>query len=94
MIGVIDHFFLSNLMRMALMLSMPYWLLLSLETRLSRSYSRIASLLIDLLSLAVIQLTISLLVFTYHMPSHPIIIKSMFSFLVFVMSGLAVIICY
>jgi len=33
-----NHFFLLNLIRMALILSIPYWLPLSLETRSSKSY--------------------------------------------------------
>ena len=38
--------------------------------------------------------TISPLLFTYHIPSHPIIRKSISSFFIFVISGSAVIICY
>lgn len=94
MIEFMYHFLGSNLMRMALILSIPYWLLLSLETRLPRSYSRISLFAIDFLILAAIHSTISALLFTYQIPSHPIIIKSMFSFFVLVMSGFGVIICY
>lgn len=87
------HFFLLKRMRMALMLSMPYWLPLSLEISSSRSYSTIS--LSSLLSnLRLIHSTISLFVFTYHIPSHPIIINSTFSFFIRMMSGFAVIICY
>ncbi len=79
-------------MRIADILSMPYWLPLSLETSSSRSSSQIP--LNSFLSiLAFTQSTIYEFVLIYHIPSHPIIIKSMFSFLIFMMSGLAVIIC-
>ncbi len=84
--------FLLNLMRIADMLSIPYWLPLSLETSSSRSSSQMTSNFF-LSSLALTQSTISGLVLIYQIPSHPIIIKSMFSFLIFVISGLAVIIC-
>lgn len=86
-----DHFLL-NLIKIADMLSMPYWFPLSFETNSSSKSSQInlKSLLSNLL---LTQSTIYEFVLIYHIPSHPIIIKSMFSFLIFVMSGLAVIIC-
>lgn len=76
---------------MALMLSIPYWLPLSLEISSSKSYSTMfcSSFLSNLFR---IHSTISLLLFTYHIPSHPIIIKSTFLFSILMMSGLAVII--
>lgn len=87
------HFFLLNRMRIALMLSIPYWLPLSLETSSSKSYSTISLRSLLSFNLLLIQSTISLLVFTYHIPSQPIIMKSTFSFFILMMSGLAVIIC-
>ncbi len=86
-----DHFF-PNLIKMADMLSIPYWFPLSLETSSSSKSSQM-SLKSLLSSLALTQSTISWLVLIYQIPSHPIIIKSMFSFLILVMSGFAVIIC-
>ena len=77
---------------MADMLSMPYWFPLSFETSSSSSSSQIP--LKSFLSiLPFTQSTIYEFVFIYHIPSHPIIIKSMFSFFIFMMSGFAVIIC-
>ena len=88
-----DHgHFLLNRMRIADMLSIPYWLPLSFETSSSSSSSQIPSNFF-LSSRALTQSTISGFVFIYQIPSHPIIIKSMFSFFIFVMSGFAVIIC-
>jgi len=93
LIGFMDHFLLFILMRIELMLSMPYWLLLSLASSSSKSYYNIS--LPDLLPiLLLIHSTISLLLFTYHMPSQPIIIKSTLSFLILLKSGTHVIICY
>jgi hypothetical protein len=77
---------------MADMLSIPYWLPLSLEISSSSKSSQM-SLKSLLSSLTLIQSTIYWLVLIYQIPSQPIIIKSMFSFLIFVMSGFAVIIC-
>lgn len=90
-LDVCDHFLL-NLIKIADMLSMPYWLPLSLETSSSTRSSQIIlnSLLYNLFF---IQSTIYEFVFIYHIPSHPIIIKSMFSFFILMMSGFAVIIC-
>ncbi len=79
-------------MRIADILSIPYWLPLSLETSSSKSSSQMVSNFL-FSSLALTQSTISELVLIYQIPSHPIIIKSMFSFFVFDMSGFAVIIC-
>ena len=90
-LDVWDHFLL-NLIKIADMLSMPYWFPLSFETSSSSNYSQIA-LNSFLSKRALTQSTIYAFVLIYHMPSHPIIIKSMFQFLIFLMSGLAVIIC-
>lgn len=91
----ITHFLL-NLIRMADMLSMPYY-----EAALSFANRSSSSSSITLLtwplrssSLAFTQAVICALVLTYQMPSHPIIIKSIASFFIFIMSGFAVIICY
>lgn len=77
---------------MADMLSIPYWLPLSFETSSSSSSSQISSNFF-FSSRGFTQSTISEFVFIYQIPSHPIIIKSMFSFFIFVISGFAVIIC-
>lgn len=80
-------------MSMALILSIPYWLLLSFDTSSPSNSSVMLWLPSPLLILVVIQLTISLFVLTSQMPSQPIIIKSMFLFSVLVMSGHGLIIC-
>lgn len=90
MLDVWDHFL--NLIKIADMLSMPYWFPLSLETSSSRRSSQI-SLKSLLSSLVLTQSTIYPFDLIYHIPSHPIIIKSMFSFFILIMSGFAVIIC-
>jgi len=65
-----------------------------LATSSSNNSSKILPIAIFLSSILVFtQATISLLDLTSHIPSHPITIKSMFSFFIFMMSGFAVIIC-
>ena len=84
--------FLLNLIKIADMLSMPYWFPLSLETNSSSNSSQI-TLNYFLSNLLLTHSPIYAFDFTYHIPSQPIIIKSMPSFFTFKMSGLAVIIC-
>lgn len=91
---LVDHFLpFRNLMRMADMLSSPFSSsLLFLETRSDSSSSRMLPRLF-LGMRALIQPTISPLDLDYQMPSQPMIRKSSPSFLILVISGLAVIIC-
>jgi len=82
-----------NLIKIEDILSIPYSLFESLATSESRSSSRIFEFSFFSSNLFEIHFTISSLLFYYQIPSQPIIIKSMFSFLIFLISGLAVIIC-
>ena len=87
------HFLLKRI-RIALMLSMPYWLLLSFETSSSSSSSKISLLLLLFLMRFPTHSTIYALLLISQIPSHPIIINSKFSFFMSLQSGSAVIICY
>ena len=74
-------------------LSIPYYALFSFATSSVRSYYKIFPFYFFSFSRWPIHFTISSFCLTSQIPSQPMMIKSIFSFLTFKMSGSAVIIC-